>query len=623
MISYRRDIDGLRTLAVIPVILFHLGSRYCPGGYVGVDIFFVISGFLITATLKQEIERQDFSIIRFYERRARRILPALFFMVAATIIAGAFILMPDDFKDLGASATATALFASNILFWKTLNYFAVGAEVQPLVHTWSLAVEEQFYLLFPLFLAGLGRWGRSKFVGPTLALAVMSLIVSIIGVNAGSSAAYYLLPSRAWELLAGSLLALRALPPFSQPWHREVAAGGGLLAILGSIVLLNEGSPFPGLLAIPSVLGTVAILHAGTGGTSLVGRLLSTKPMVGIGLISYSLYLWHWPLIVYVRYMSLGLLSSTDAIVIFLATCVAAYLSWRYVERPFRNRTAIARKSMLLGSAIAIACAGLVGVSIYLTKGMPQRFPTVAELTRHIQQQRDEDKDGTCVVDDDDRKWGGVRRCLLTHGTGTRILLWGDSHALHYARGLRDLDGKVGGSIILYGMTGCNPILDHDVANRPRCRAMSDRVPAIIRQNRIQRVVLSGLWQGNNRNVGATGPGSLAATISTLKSMGVQVAIISDNPLYYFSEVGSLAAMARLMPDPKGPLYMPVVNDPRTAIILRRLVDRNMFFDPMHYLCKQQKCLAMVQGEPMTMDGTHFSRFGARYILAFTDPIWQ
>lgn len=620
MVKYRSDIDGLRAVAVLPVILFHIGSPLFPGGYVGVDVFFVISGFLITATLKQEIEAGDFSIVRFYERRARRILPALFAMVAFALVAGLFILMPDDLKDLGSSAAATALFASNFLFWHQTDYFAPGAEIQPLIHTWSLAVEEQYYIFFPLFLAALGRWGGRRFILPTLLVALVSLAISIVGVHLASPGAYYLLPSRAWELLAGSLLALGAFPAVRSVAAREVLAGTGLMAILLSATLLTSESPFPGLLALPSVLGSMAIIHAGSSGPTLTGRALSLRVMVGVGLISYSLYLWHWPLIVYARYAAFGELSTTAAVMVLATTFVAAYLSWRFVERPFRNRARITQRPLFIASAAAIALATLTGAGLYGARGLPQRFPEVAAMAAKIKAERKAGEGSRCVLNSKVREWAGPEKCTLTHGKGTAILFWGDSHALHYQRALRQLDGKVAGRVMIYGMTACTPILDRDIPSVPLCRAHNDRVLELVKAHGIKRVILSALWQSRD-DIYDDGPGTLPATIRKLEAAGAEVAIISDNPLFYFSEPTSLAARASRMADPRAALYMPVKNDRRVPQRLAKLVKPALFLDPLPLLCKETQCVAMEDGQLMMTDGSHLSLYGANRVIAAMAPL--
>ena len=248
--GYRSDIDGLRTLAVLPVILFHLDIGIFTGGYVGVDVFFVISGYLITSIIARELTAGNFSVLRFYERRFRRILPALCFVVLACLIAGLIVLSPHDLSEMGRSVAATALFSSNFLFWNQAGYFDAATELKPLIHTWSLAVEEQFYIVFPLLLGLLWKRASRHVVLVLSAILVVSLALSVIGVAQAWSAAYFLLPYRAWELLIGSLLAVAALPQARSRWLQEALGTLGLLGIVLPAILLEAGSPFPGINAV-------------------------------------------------------------------------------------------------------------------------------------------------------------------------------------------------------------------------------------------------------------------------------------------------------------------------------------------------------------------------------------
>lgn len=301
LLAYRPEIDGLRAVAVLPVILFHAGVTQMSGGYVGVDVFFVISGFLITGILVRELDAGQFSLLGFYERRARRILPALFLVLSVTGIFGAFVMLPYELAALGRGLVAVIFFMSNVLFWRESGYFAAASELNPLLHTWRLAVEEQYYILFPLLLWACWRW-FPRGVIPLLVLATIgSLVLAELLSVRMPSANFYLLPTRAWELLAGSLTAIYLLRR-SAPggWLAEGLSVGGLAAIIFAILTYASATPFPSLWALAPVLGTVAIIVGANSGT-MVGRLLSTTPFVGIGLISYSAYLWHQPLFAFAR----------------------------------------------------------------------------------------------------------------------------------------------------------------------------------------------------------------------------------------------------------------------------------------------------------------------------------
>ncbi len=285
---YRPDIDGLRAVAVLAVVLYHAGVPGVAGGFVGVDVFFVISGFLITGILAHELDADRFSIVGFYDRRVRRILPALVLVVAASFVAGWILLSPAALRDFAGSAAATALFASNVWFWQTRDYFTQAAELLPLLHTWSLAVEEQFYIIFPLLLFALRRWSRATLTLVIAAGCTVSFFLSVLGVAWMPTATFYLLPTRAWELGIGALLALVSLPAASRPL-REAGAALGLAAILASVALIDVTTPFPGAAALPACLGAVALIWAGGQGPTYAGALLSLPAVAFVGLISYSL----------------------------------------------------------------------------------------------------------------------------------------------------------------------------------------------------------------------------------------------------------------------------------------------------------------------------------------------
>ncbi len=339
-LSYRPDVDGLRAVAVLSVVFCHAGFGF-PGGYIGVDVFFVISGFLIAGLIYKELRQGTFTLANFWERRVRRILPALLVVTVVTMIAGWFILMPDAYLSLGKSVVGLALLGSNVQFWRDTNYFESAAEEKPMLHTWSLSVEEQFYLFVPLFLLILARKSQLHRAFLLLAAAaILSFGVSIYGSHRYPTATFYLLPTRAWELFAGALLAF-----FPDKWFavsarwKEAAAVLGMALILIPCFVYDHETRFPGLTALPPVLGTALVIWSGTLSTQfpLLSRVLAWRPVVFIGLISYSLYLWHWPMLSFSRYQSIKTLPGLDRLILVLVSVVVATISWRFVETPFRS----------------------------------------------------------------------------------------------------------------------------------------------------------------------------------------------------------------------------------------------------------------------------------------------
>ena len=304
--NYRKEIDGLRAIAVVPVILFHAGFTTFSGGFVGVDVFFVISGFLITSIILQEMEAGNFSLLSFYERRARRILPALFLVMVFCITFAWFCLLPNDMNRFSGSVIAVSTIVSNIFFWHESGYFDTSGELKPLLHTWSLAVEEQYYMFFPLLIILTWRFGKKWMIGFLLVLAILSIVITEWGAYNKPNFTFYFLPTRGWELLIGAFLAFYNIKQYRVPFSYSISQSGslvGLFLIIYSILTFNKSTPFPSAYTLVPTLGTALIILFATPKT-IVCKLLSNRIFVGIGLISYSIYLWHQPLFAYARYTS-------------------------------------------------------------------------------------------------------------------------------------------------------------------------------------------------------------------------------------------------------------------------------------------------------------------------------
>jgi peptidoglycan/LPS O-acetylase OafA/YrhL len=377
---YRPEVDGLRAIAVIPVIFFHMGRGsdgqwLLPGGFLGVDVFFVISGYLITRILLADLQAGQFSLAAFYQRRARRILPALFLVLAACLPFAWLWMDAPDLQRLGWGLGAVALFLSNILYWTRAGYFGAASETDPLVHTWSLAVEEQFYMLFPLLLLILWRLRPGATSPALLAIAVMSFCFAIGTEN--QHTAFYWLHTRAWELLAGALLAANSGRIVNLPFHKPlsaVAPSAGLAAIFLPFFLLDHRSDVPGWAALPTVLGTLAVL-AFAGGNDAGSRLLKWRPVVAIGLISYSLYLWHQPLFAFLRLYRLDAPTLGHYLGMAGVAVLCAGLSYRLVETPFRNRGRISRSTVVISALCATGLAVICSVAIVHNDGFSNRWP--------------------------------------------------------------------------------------------------------------------------------------------------------------------------------------------------------------------------------------------------------
>ena len=382
-LRYRPEIDGLRSVAVVPVVLFHAGFQVFSGGYVGVDVFFVISGYLITGILLGDIERHRYSIARFYERRARRILPALLAMMLVCLPLAWAVMLPSEIAGFGRSVLAVLGFVSNIEFWREEGYFSTASELKPLLHTWSLAVEEQFYLAFPLILWAL-RGVRARLTLAVLALAALASFAACeYAAFHFQTANFYLAPSRAWELLAGSLCAFAGRRGGQRP--NSALAALGLAMIVGSILLLDGTVPFPSHFALLPVGGAALVILFAEADRG-TGRLLASAPLVGIGLISYSLYLWHQPLFVFARLAGDGPPQQSEMLALSALAVVLAWASWRFVEQPFRKRGGAreARRSLGLAAVatgLLAVCAGVAVASQGLIGRKPNPDPA---LTRFV-----------------------------------------------------------------------------------------------------------------------------------------------------------------------------------------------------------------------------------------------
>lgn len=460
--QYRKEIDGLRAIAVLPVIFFHGGLLGFSGGYIGVDIFFVISGYLITTIILDERSRGEFSLISFYERRARRILPALSIVLLMTTIA-AFIFMPAYLlKSYSESLASVATFSSNIYFYLTSGYFSTASDEKPLLHTWSLAVEEQYYIFFPIMMTMFWFVGKKYLLILIVALSVASLFYSQYQSDKGLvDANFYLIFSRAWELGLGSIIAFSNSYTLSiRKWIREAIGFLGLSLIVYSIVFFDKQTPFPSFYALIPVLGTCAIIIFSDCNT-YVGRFLSNKLFVSIGLISYSLYLWHQPLFAFLRMKTLGEPQLIFIIGAIALTFVLAFLSYKYVEIPFRNKSAIPRGSIFRYSAASISLILLIGVSGHLYKGFDSRFNNMyAETIKFSPKRKECHTRGSKYLKPEDA-------CKYFGGNITWAS-FGDSHTVEPAFALAKNIEKDGEGLLHLSFSGCPPALLFDV-NMPGC----------------------------------------------------------------------------------------------------------------------------------------------------------
>ena len=500
--KYRPEIDGLRSLAVLPVILFHAGFTFFSGGFVGVDVFFVISGYLITTILLSEMEQNKFSLVTFYERRARRILPALFFIMLVSSIFAYLILPPIHMADFSQSLISISLFSSNILFWQETGYWGVENELKPLLHTWSLAVEEQYYLLFPLFLMLMWgfrkRWLLSSFV----LMVILSFLLSQFLISTAPSANFFLLPSRAWELAMGSLVAFYFL--YRQEKARELSNNTILcnwMALIGiglisySIVKFDENTPFPGAYALIPTIGTVLIIMFGNART-FVGRVLSSKPLVGIGLISYSAYLWHQPMFAFAKHYSTEHPSLTTFLILSLLSLLFAALTWKYIEAPFRNNKKISKAKIFQFSLLGSLCFVVIGLLGHFTDGMKFRFDSKILNQIEIAQKKTFNK--SLCTDFVDNRFGDQDVCVLAKNGPSSAFLYGDSHADALMSVAKTMFESSSLSLYFSSKSSCPPVLgvyrrDHTLPTE--CVIHNQSIYEFIESDdQIQVVILTARW---------------------------------------------------------------------------------------------------------------------------------
>lgn len=478
--KYRREIDGLRALAVVPVIFYHAGVEWFTGGYVGVDVFLVISGYLITSLILSESAEGRFTLIGFYERRARRLLPALFVVLLSTVPFAWLLMYPAEYRDYSQSLISTAVFSSNFLFWLESGYFAPAAELKPLLHTWSLAVEEQFYLVFPLLLLALLSWSRKSVVILFSLIGGVSLLAAEWMSGFFPAANFYLLPTRAWELLTGALIGLFA----TRAWENGGGAGSsmaqalsviGLALILVAVVTYDEATPFPGIYTLLPVFGTsLVIVFAGP--STLVGRLLSLRLVVQVGLLSYSAYLWHFPIFALAKLHNGGPLDAVDVLKFTLATVALSALTYAFVENPIRRKSVLKKRWVFFSCTFAVSVGVFaIGAAGHLTDGFRDHFvdhrltQDQREMYSLVTQYTQGDTvllkdDGRCRFSTRDLELVALRfdRCYQEHGKA-KILL-GDSHAMNIFNALFEVD--LGPFVVGVVQGGCRP---HETRRENQC----------------------------------------------------------------------------------------------------------------------------------------------------------
>jgi peptidoglycan/LPS O-acetylase OafA/YrhL len=638
---YRADIDGLRALAVVSVIAFHAGLDLVSGGFVGVDVFFVISGYLIARNIFGDLAQGQFTLAGFYERRIRRIQPALIVMVLVSMFGFAFFLTPVDYKSFGQSVGASLTFSSNLFFFLKSGYFDLGAETKPLLHTWSLAVEEQYYLLFPLFAAAVHRHKPHWLTTAIVLLLIASLVVSVVQVRVQPDAAFYLPFARVWELLLGALLARDVFPSQSRPWVRQACGIAGLVAIVGPVLWLSPASRFPGETALLPCLGTALIVYAGSGGGSAANTLLASRPFVFIGRISYSLYLWHWPLLVGARYVLFRELSSVELVLYATVAVALAWVSWRWVEQPFRTRGggASPTRRSVFSTTAAVTAMGVVFAGItHLALGFPFRFDEPSRSYAAAALDTNPRRQSCDRLPPQRIALGQACEIGSTAPTEPSFIVIGDSFGDAVSPGISAVALSLGrkGSSLTH--SGCFPLAGVRQSN-PECALFMDAAVAhVVAHPEIHDVILVGRWTsallgdrfGQVRAKGwfiedeQSAAPSLAENRKVFERgfertlaafAGRRVAVVAHIPEQRYDVPRALALSAQLghPAQPALPIAAHRQRQAELRAVFARLREHHHFelIDAGASICGESVCDVLRAGTALYADDNHLSQHGA------------
>jgi peptidoglycan/LPS O-acetylase OafA/YrhL len=654
--GHRSDIDGLRAVAVLAVLAFHAGVPHVRGGFVGVDVFFVISGYLICSIVSRELEQGRFSIGSFYMRRAKRIVPALVMVLAVTMLLALALLSPYETTQLAANVIAAILSFSNIRLLLVGNYFDPTGMLNPLLMTWSLAVEEQFYLVFPLLMLLLYHRNRRHLFATLAVGCAASLLLCIDLEFRHPSLDFYLPFTRAWEIGFGTLLALwQRRPHRLRPvpfWGAHLFSLAGLLAILGSVLLYSPSRRFPGYEAIPPVLGTVLLLHFERG---IANRILSMRGLRAIGLISYSLYLWHWPLLSLASIVDGGKTPPAMRALLLLLAAGAATLSFFFIERPFRATRASKPSRVLLAYGCVIAATVLAASTLLLTRGVSRRTPQLAQIETAAAVNRSH----VCINYPDNGP--DLSSYCVPPPAGTpAVALLGDSHAEAVESTLRGLVDASHQQLVVLAAYACPPfqgvtrLLPGSPGHAENCAAFNQQALSLVASRPdIRTVVLCGSWgmlptdafpiTAAADDISALSPEQnkinvirgLGAEVHALESAGKRVLLIDDWPDLTIDplERARYAALParRILAGwllghpvedtrsdnlPAAQVLSPAAKAVRSELLRMAATDPNLtVVDTKRILCNQQYCRFAQDGTPLYSDTDHISRSGAEQIL--------
>ena len=643
-VFYRPEIDGLRAVAILAVLLFHADFKAFSGGFVGVDVFFVISGYLIGHLLLQNLKDGTFDFWNFWQRRICRILPALSVMVGTVLIIGSVIYFPEDYKLVARQAAFQSVMAPNIYFYSLSGYFNPDHATKPLLHTWSLGVEEQFYILIPFVLYFARKKMRKRFIPVLAGITILSFAASVYAVLRSPDAAFYLLPFRMWELMAGTMVAALSIPAHIRKWQAEALAASGLLMIVIGVLLYTSKTLFPGFSALLPCLGAALFIWSNGSHLTKAGRLLSFKPFVFIGVISYSLYLWHWPIFAMIDYIPIIPEHWAVKPLMIVASFILAILSWRYIETPFNRmaRTA-SRKQAYVAMAICLFFFAASGVSAFVyAKLQPTQtgFLNVAAAHKDINPNREkcQHKDGSRFERDD--------VCETNPGKHKKpgFIMLGDSHGDADAPIFYRLSERSGRNGYVAFKHGCPPILGFSMpgwkeSENQKCHEFVKTAFDFIDRKKIKTVFLIGYWDNwlkdegdaffepglqsaGYKNIGIAG---LQHALDELKQKNVKIYVLLSTPpmkapvprLLGFQERFGLGhASAYISRDD----YLK--NRPAEMQALIKQNPNVTFLDPAQLFCPKDKCWAFEGNNSLYYDKNHLSSYGVEKLRALFAPVF-
>lgn len=640
--KYRPDIDGLRAIAIVSVVLFHAFRDYFNGGFIGVDIFFVISGFLISTILFSGLEKNQFSIVQFYIKRVRRIFPALITVILATIFFAWFVLFSDELARFGRHLTSGISFVSNFVFWRESGYFDSASETKPLLHFWSLAIEEQFYLFWPILLAFLWK-SRVGVLKPIVAIVLVSFVLNIVFLENHPIAAFFLPVTRVWELVVGGLLAYISLyRPTVFSRQQNVQSVFGFLLLIFGFLFIQEGYDFPGWWALLPTLGTFFIISAGPNAW-LNQKILSNKMMIWVGNISYPMYLWHWPLLSFAYIIGNGHISHTQLIAIILLTIVLSWLTYLFIEKPIRFGQ---YKSQAIPVMLVVMIGLLIlGLLIQFEKILPRNHSD--ELTRSIEARNDKVSYGDNF---DKVRFNQETFYFSENKNRNTTVLIGDSHALQYVPRINHLLSEQPdnlNAIQLAIREGCFPIpgmlQDTDDFNERACNHYRSSVIELLNDPKIKTIILAGCWncyliQDEEQNVNHMETNIYAQEplkskmLDSLKeflvnaSKGKTVYLLLDNPVGVAFDPSSYLQGNRLSGfsvsemTPENTINNDQLKLRAELLSVAQQAGINVI-DPVDHLCRDGECAALdVSGNPIYKDNNHLRASYARDHTSYIDP---